>query len=85
MTLSILKKNTIFYISDFFHYTRSPSEGDSTMNPVEYRFKLTIHLWTGAAPAQYASESRLRDIWSVPGEAYEPVGIHKLMHQNLWL
>lgn len=51
------------------------------MNPVEYHLKLTIHLWTGAAPAQYTSESHLRDIWSVPGEAYEPIGIHKLMHQ----
>jgi hypothetical protein len=49
------------------------------MNPVEYHLKLTIRLWTGAAPASYTSASQLRDIWSVPGEAYEPIGIQKFM------
>ena len=51
------------------------------MNPVEYHLKLTINLWTGATPAQYKTTSLLRDIWSVPGEAYEPIGIQKFMHQ----
>jgi hypothetical protein len=49
------------------------------MNPVEYHLKLTIRLWTGAAPSSYSSGSHLRDIWSVPGEAYEPIGIQKFM------
>ena len=49
------------------------------MNPVEYHLKLTIRLWTGAAPSSYSSSSQLRDIWSVPGEAYEPIGIQKFM------
>jgi len=49
------------------------------MNPVEYHLKLTIRLWTGAAPSSYNSSSQLRDIWSVPGEAYEPIGIQKFM------
>lgn len=51
------------------------------MNPVEYHLKLTISLWTGAAPTSYSASSRLCDIWSVPGEAYEPIGIQKFMTQ----
>jgi hypothetical protein len=49
------------------------------MNPVEYHLKLTIRLWTGAAPSSYGPTSQLRDIWNVPAEAYEPIGIQKFM------
>jgi hypothetical protein len=49
------------------------------MNPVEYHLKLTIRLWTGAAPSSYSPSSQLRDIWNVPAEAYEPIGIQKFM------
>ena len=49
------------------------------MNPVEYHLKLTIKIWTGASPSSYQPTSQLRDIWSVPAEAYEPIGIQKFM------
>jgi hypothetical protein len=49
------------------------------MDPVEQHLQQTIRIWTGAAPGSYTPASQLRDIWSVPGENYEPVGINKLM------
>ncbi len=51
------------------------------MDPVEQHLQQTIRLWTGAAPGSYTPASQLRDIWSVPGQNYEPVGINKLMTQ----
>jgi hypothetical protein len=51
------------------------------MNPVEYHLKLTIRLWTGAAPGSYQPTSQLRDIWNVPAEAFEPIGVQKFMTQ----